>query len=35
VLLTEAPEAGGLWGYAHANEELVAAARAEMAKLDA
>jgi len=36
VLLTEAPEGGwGLWGHAHTNEELVAAARAEMAKLDA
>jgi phenylpyruvate tautomerase PptA (4-oxalocrotonate tautomerase family) len=34
VLLTEAPEGGwGLWGHAHTNEELVAAARAEMAKL--
>ena len=33
VLLTEAPEGGwGLWGHAHTNEELVAAARAEMAK---
>jgi phenylpyruvate tautomerase PptA (4-oxalocrotonate tautomerase family) len=36
VLLTEAPEGGwGLWGHAHTNEELVAAARAEMAKLGA
>ncbi len=36
VLLTEAEEGGwGLWGHAHTNEELVAAARAEMAKLDA
>jgi len=35
VLLTEAPEGGwGLWGHAHTNDELVAAARAEMAKLD-
>ena len=35
VLLTEAPEGGwGLWGHAHTNEELVAAARAEMAKRD-
>ena len=34
VLLTEAPEGGwGLWGHAHTNEELVAAARADMAKL--
>ena len=34
VLLTEAPEGGwGLWGHAHSNEELVAAARAEIAKL--
>ena len=34
VLLTEAPEGGwGLWGRAHTNEELVAAARAEIAKL--
>ena len=33
VLLTEAPEGGwGLWGHAHTNEELVAAARAEIAK---
>jgi phenylpyruvate tautomerase PptA (4-oxalocrotonate tautomerase family) len=33
VLLTEAPEGGwGLWGNAHTNEELVAAARAEIAK---
>ena len=34
MLLTEAPEGGwGLWGHAHTNEELVAAARAEIAKL--
>jgi len=34
VLLTEAPEGGwGLWGHAHTNEELVAAARTEIAKL--
>jgi phenylpyruvate tautomerase PptA (4-oxalocrotonate tautomerase family) len=33
VLLTEAPEGGwGLWGHAHTNAELVAAARAEIAK---
>jgi phenylpyruvate tautomerase PptA (4-oxalocrotonate tautomerase family) len=33
VLLTEAPDGGwGLWGHAHTNEELVAAARAEIAK---
>jgi phenylpyruvate tautomerase PptA (4-oxalocrotonate tautomerase family) len=32
VLLTEAAAGGwGLWGHAHTNEELVAAARAEMA----
>ena len=36
VLLTEAPQGGwGLWGHAHTNEELVAAARAEIAKLQA
>ena len=36
VLLTEAPEGGwGLWGHAHTNEEIVAAARAEIAKLGA
>jgi phenylpyruvate tautomerase PptA (4-oxalocrotonate tautomerase family) len=36
VLLTEAPEGGwGLRGHAHTNEELVAAARAEIAKLQA
>ena len=36
VLLTEAPEGGwGLWGHAHTNDELVAAARAEIAKLGA
>jgi hypothetical protein len=34
VLLTEAPQGGwGLWGHAHTNDELVAAARAEIAKL--
>src|SRR5690348_3357334 len=34
VLLTEAPEGGwGLWGHAHTNDEHVAAARAEIAKL--
>ena len=34
VLLTEAPEGGwGLWGHAHTNDELVTAARAEIAKL--
>jgi phenylpyruvate tautomerase PptA (4-oxalocrotonate tautomerase family) len=34
VLLTEAPDGGwGLWGYAHTNAELVAAAHAEAAKL--
>jgi phenylpyruvate tautomerase PptA (4-oxalocrotonate tautomerase family) len=34
VLLTESPEGGwGLWGHAHTNAELVAAARAEIAKL--
>jgi len=34
VLLTEAPEGGwGLWGHAHTNDELVAAARAEIARL--
>jgi phenylpyruvate tautomerase PptA (4-oxalocrotonate tautomerase family) len=33
VLLTEAPEGGwGLWGHAHTNAELVAAARAEIAE---
>lgn len=36
VLLTEASEGGwGLWGHAHLNEELVTAARAEIAKLQA
>ena len=36
VLLTEAVEGGwGLWGHANTNEELVAAARAEIAKLRA
>ncbi len=35
VLLTEAPDgAWGLWGHAHTNVELVAAARAEAAQLD-
>ena len=34
VLLTEAPDGGwGLWGHAHTNAELVAAARAEAATL--
>lgn len=34
VLLTEAPEGGwGLWGHAHTNDEIVAAARAEIARL--
>ena len=34
VLLTEAVQGGwGLWGHAHTNEELVTAARAEIAKL--
>lgn len=34
VLLTEAASGGwGLWGHAHTNEDLVAAARAEIAKL--
>jgi len=34
VLLTEAAPGGwGLWGHAHANDELVAAARAEIASL--
>jgi phenylpyruvate tautomerase PptA (4-oxalocrotonate tautomerase family) len=34
VLLTEAAPGGwGLWGHAHTNEELVAAARAEIASL--
>jgi phenylpyruvate tautomerase PptA (4-oxalocrotonate tautomerase family) len=34
VLLTEAAAGGwGLWGHAHTNEELVAAARAEIARL--
>ncbi len=34
VLLTEAPDGGwGLWGHAHTNAELVAAARGEAAKL--
>jgi phenylpyruvate tautomerase PptA (4-oxalocrotonate tautomerase family) len=34
VLLTEAAPGGwGLWGHAHTNDELVGAARAEIAKL--
>jgi phenylpyruvate tautomerase PptA (4-oxalocrotonate tautomerase family) len=34
VVLTEAPDGGwGLWGKAHTNAELIAAARAEIAKL--
>ena len=34
VLLTEAAPGGwGLWGHAHTNEELVTAARAEIASL--
>ena len=34
VLLTEAPDGGwGLWGRAHTNQDLIAAAGAEMAKL--
>ncbi|HEY1520371.1 MAG TPA: hypothetical protein VGF91_28360, partial [Solirubrobacteraceae bacterium] len=34
VLLTEAVDGGwGLWGHAHTNAELVAAARAEVAEL--
>jgi phenylpyruvate tautomerase PptA (4-oxalocrotonate tautomerase family) len=34
VLLTEAAPGGwGLWGHAHTNEELVGAARAEIARL--
>jgi hypothetical protein len=36
VLLTEAIEGGwGLWGHANTNEELVAAARAQIAELSA
>ncbi|WP_193570833.1 hypothetical protein [Leifsonia tongyongensis] len=36
VLLTEAVPGGwGLWGHAHTNEELVTAARAEIAELQA
>ena len=36
VQLTEAPEGGwGLWGHAHTNAEIVDAARAEIAKLQA
>jgi len=32
VLLTEAPDGGwGLWGSAHTNDELIAAARSQMA----
>ena len=35
VLLTEAPEGGwGLWGKAHTNADLIAAARAEIAGLE-
>ena len=34
VLLTEATQGGwGLWGHAHTNEEIVAAARSQIAKL--
>lgn len=34
VLLTEAPDGGwGLWGHAHTNAELIAAARAEISGL--
>ena len=34
VLLTEAPEGGwGLWGHAHTNTELIAAARNQIAQL--
>ena len=34
VLLTEAPEGGwGLWGHAHTNTELIAAARDQIAQL--
>jgi phenylpyruvate tautomerase PptA (4-oxalocrotonate tautomerase family) len=34
VLLTEAPDGGwGLWGRAHTNQDLIAAARAEIANL--
>ena len=34
VLLTEAPDGGwGLWGHAHTNEEIVTAARQEIARL--
>lgn len=36
VLLTEAAPGGwGLWGHAHTNEDLIAAARAEIAKVRA
>lgn len=36
VLLTEATEGGwGLWGHAHTNDEIVGAARAEIARLQA
>jgi phenylpyruvate tautomerase PptA (4-oxalocrotonate tautomerase family) len=34
LLLTEAPQGGwGLWGHAHTNDEIVGAARAEIARL--
>jgi phenylpyruvate tautomerase PptA (4-oxalocrotonate tautomerase family) len=36
VLITEAPDGGwGLWGHAHTNAELIAAARAQIAELSA
>jgi len=36
VLLTEAPDGGwGLWGHAHTNDELVQAARTQIAQLSA
>ncbi|SMH49483.1 hypothetical protein SAMN06295885_3331 [Rathayibacter oskolensis] len=36
VLLTESPVGGwGLWGHAHTNDELVAAARDEISRLQA
>src|SRR5271154_6185830 len=36
VILTEAVDGGwGLWGHAHTNEELIAAARAEIAEITA
>ena len=36
VLLTEAPDGGwGLWGRAHTNDELIAAARAQIAEIQA